>query len=57
MMQCHTAAQAICDVVVFREPTLAEMLSDPVIHAVMQADGVDPGDVRALMEKVRRERL
>jgi hypothetical protein len=54
MMQCRPAAQAICDVVVFQEPTLAEMLADPVIQAVMQADGVDPADLRALMDSVRR---
>jgi len=26
----------------FREPTLAEMLSDSIVLAVMAADGVDP---------------
>jgi hypothetical protein len=25
-----------------REPTIAEMLSDPIVMAVMEADGVDP---------------
>src|SRR5438477_8267314 len=27
------------------EPTLADMLSDPVTLAVMDADGIDPGDL------------
>jgi hypothetical protein len=26
----------------FREPTIAEMLSDSIVMAVMKADGVDP---------------
>jgi hypothetical protein len=26
----------------FREPTMAEMLSDPIVRAVMAADNVDP---------------
>ena len=26
----------------FREPTLAEMLSDSIVMAIMKADGVDP---------------
>jgi hypothetical protein len=30
-----------------REPTLAEVLSDPVTLAVMDADGVDPRDLSA----------
>ncbi len=57
MMQCHTAVQAISrDVVVFCEPTLAEMLADPVIQAAMQADGVDAAELKTLLDKVRRER-
>jgi hypothetical protein len=27
----------------YREPTLQELLSDPIIQAVMRADSVDPG--------------
>jgi len=55
MMQClEVAAMAICDVVVFREPTLSEMLADPVIQAVMKADRVDPAEVWALMERMQR---
>jgi hypothetical protein len=26
----------------FREPTMAEILSDPIVRAVMRADNVDP---------------
>jgi hypothetical protein len=29
----------------FPEPTLAELLSDPVTRAVMQADGVNPWEL------------
>jgi hypothetical protein len=38
------------------EPTLDEMLSDPVIEAVMAADGVDPGEVETLVRRVRTAR-
>jgi hypothetical protein len=37
-----------------REPTLAETLSDPLIQAVMMADGVDPGEVEVLLRRVAR---
>ncbi len=57
MMQCAAAqAGSPRDVVVFREPTLAEMLADLIVQMVMQADAVDPDDLRALMDQVGRER-
>jgi hypothetical protein len=31
----------------FRDPTLAELLSDPITRAVMQADGVNPHELEA----------
>jgi adenylate cyclase len=34
-----------------REPTLADMLSDPVILAVMDADGVNPRDLAAKLSR------
>ena len=40
-----------------REPTLAEILSDPVIQAGMAADGVDPGEVDSLVRRIRAARL
>ena len=40
-----------------REPTLAEILSDPVIEAAMAADGVDPGEVETLLRRIRATRL
>ena len=33
----------------FREPTLTEMLSDPIVGALMKADGVDPGELEATL--------
>ena len=30
----------------FRDPTLVELLSDPLTHAVMQADHVNPQNLR-----------
>jgi len=33
------------------EPTLAELLADPIVFALMQADHVDPRDVAALVSR------
>jgi len=38
-----------------REPTLAELLSDPLIEMVMRADGVDPDALRPDLCAVARE--
>jgi len=37
-----------------REPTLNEMLSDPLIRLVMRADGVDPEKLRPQLDAVAR---
>ena len=37
-----------------REPTLEDVLSDPVVRALMARDRVDAEDVRALLERLRR---
>ena len=44
-----------------REPTLDEMLSDSIVRAVMEADGVDPQKLAATLRRtgrklIRRER-
>lgn len=36
------------------QPSLRELLDDPVIHVLMARDGVHPDEVRRLMEEVRR---
>src|ERR1700739_1445653 len=36
----------------YAEPTLSELLSDPIIKAVMTADGVDPREIEGLMRRV-----
>jgi len=38
----------------FHEPSLQDMLSDPVIQAVMAADRVDPHELEAIMLTVRQ---
>lgn len=38
------------------EPKLADVLSDPIVQAVMTADGVDPQDLRANLSEVARRR-
>jgi hypothetical protein len=34
------------------EPTLAETLSDPLIQAVMAADGVQPTEIEDIMQSI-----
>ena len=34
------------------EPTLEEMLSDPIIRAVMEADGIDPQELARAVQDV-----
>jgi hypothetical protein len=35
------------------EPTLEDVFSDPTVHALMERDGVDPDDLRILIENVK----
>jgi hypothetical protein len=39
----------------FREPTITEMLSDPIVVAMMKADGIDPvvleAELRAIAQR------
>lgn len=36
------------------EPSVEELLEDPVVHALMKADGLDARDLIALIETVSR---
>jgi hypothetical protein len=36
----------------FREPTLTEILSDPIVSALMKADGVDPCELEATLRQM-----
>ena len=36
----------------YPEPTLDEMLSDAVIQAVMDADAIDPDELRVMLRRV-----
>jgi hypothetical protein len=38
------------------EPTLQEILSDPIVVALMRADGVDPGEIEAMLSRISRGR-
>ena len=38
-----------------REPSLAQVLADPAIQALMASDGVDPAELNDLIEKARRQ--
>jgi hypothetical protein len=40
----------------FSEPTLAELLNDPVTHALMQADDVNPWELKETLHYVARLR-
>ena len=37
------------------EPTLEEMLSDPIVRAVMEADRIDPHELAATLREVGRK--
>jgi hypothetical protein len=37
-----------------REPTLEQMLCDPIVRALMDADGVDPHELEAMLKEVGR---
>jgi hypothetical protein len=39
----------------YREPTLADMLSDPIVTAVMRADKVDPTKLHAMLGRLAGE--
>jgi len=34
------------------EPTLAEILSDPIARALMDADGVEPHEIRTVLSRI-----
>jgi hypothetical protein len=36
------------------EPTLDDLLSDPVVLALMQRDGIGPDEVRELLSEIER---
>ncbi len=38
----------------YREPSLEEMLSDPIVRAMMDADGVNPHGLKAMLKQVGR---
>jgi hypothetical protein len=40
-----------------RDPTLAELLSDPIVKAIMKADGVSRRELEALIKKVVTQRM
>jgi hypothetical protein len=40
----------------YREPSLEEILSDPIIKAVINADGVDARDLNAMLRRVAHKR-
>lgn len=40
-----------------RDPTLSELLDEPIIKAVMARDGISRESIHALIERVRRSRV
>jgi hypothetical protein len=40
----------------YREPTLNELLSDGLVKLVMKADGVDEGELQAMLSRVAASR-
>ena len=39
-----------------REPSLEDILSDPITQAVIRADGVDTGELDAMLRQVAHKR-
>ena len=39
-----------------REPTLKEILSDPIVTALMSADGVDPLELEAMLTQINSKK-
>ena len=39
-----------------REPSLQDILSDPITQAVISADGVDTGELDAMLRQVAQKR-
>jgi hypothetical protein len=37
-----------------REPNISEILVEPIIRAVMEADGVNPGEFAAIVRNARK---
>ena len=37
-----------------REPTIAEILADPIVKAIMSADGVDPNVLGSQLRSIAR---
>jgi len=46
---CGTPLRRLRSEVERREPSLEELLAEPIVRALMKADGVDPQDVTALL--------
>ena len=40
----------------WREPSLEDILSDPITQAVISADGVDTGELDAMLRQVAHKR-
>jgi uncharacterized membrane protein len=40
-----------------RQPSLDELLADPITILMMQSDGVDPAELRRLLESARDARV
>jgi hypothetical protein len=40
----------------WREPSLEDILSDPITQAVISADGVDTGELDAMLRRVAAQR-
>lgn len=39
----------------YREPTLEDLMSDSLVSAVMEADSVDPRELKLMLSQVARE--
>lgn len=49
---CAIGRQCWCSKAGFAEPTLRQLLDDPLIRLLMSSDGVDPAELRALFAEI-----
>ena len=40
----------------WREPSLEDILSDPIVKAVIEADGVDANELDAMLQRIAHKR-
>jgi hypothetical protein len=56
MIFCRNKKPGVSPMRACREPSLQDILSDPITQAVISADGVDTGELDAMLRQVAQKR-